>query len=130
MNYEESTTELADKGRVAGSGLYVDVENVEAIAKKLIESLMRNWPDDKAPTPCRLVLYVRADSAELWNAWATHEFTDISVVVRGVQHYVKTGSKNSSDIAIAVDAMGESSQYCELSACFSWWWSGRGRLEH
>ena len=23
--------------------------------------------------------------------------------------------------------MGESSQYCELGVCFSWWWSGRGR---
>ncbi|MCY4575207.1 MAG: NYN domain-containing protein [Chloroflexi bacterium] len=85
----------------------MDVENVEAIAKELIESLMRNWPDEKAPPPCRLVLYVRADSTELWDAWATHEFRGISVVVRGVQHYVKTGSKNSSDIAIAIDAMAD-----------------------
>ena len=93
--------------RVPGTGIYVDVENVEAIAKELIESLMRNWPDDKAPPPCRLALYVRADSAELWNAWASHEFPGVSVVVRGVQHYVKTGSKNSCDIAIAVDAMAD-----------------------
>ena len=106
MDKETLPTESDGPGKLAGTGLYVDVENVESIGRELISSLMREWPD-KAPAPRRLALYVRADSADLWDAWATHAFPDVSVTVRGVQHYVKTGSKNSCDIAIAVDAMAD-----------------------
>lgn len=73
MNQVPSSPEIRGN-RVPGTGIYVDVENVEAIAKELIASIMRNWPNDNAPAPTRLALYVRADSAELWNAWASHEF--------------------------------------------------------
>lgn len=87
-----------------GTGLYVDVENVEAYGRELISSPMGNWPD-KSPQPCQLALYVRANSTELWDASATHSFPDISVTVRGVQHYTKAASKNACDTAIAADAM-------------------------
>ena len=106
MNKETLHAETHGPDKLACTGLYIDVENVESIGRELISSLMQEWPD-KAPEPRRLALYVRADSVDLWDAWATHAFPDVLVTVRGVQHYAKTGSKNSCDIAIAVEAMAD-----------------------
>ena len=106
MNKETLPAEAHGPGGLLGTGLYIDIENVESIGRELISSLMQEWPD-KAQSPRRLALYVRADSADLWDAWATHAFPNVLVTVRGVQHYAKTGSKNSCDIAIAVEAIAD-----------------------
>lgn len=67
---------------------------------------MEHWPSD-FPKPRLLKLYVRADQAELWNIWANHHIPYVQVVVIGVQHYTVTGSKNSADINLALDALAD-----------------------
>lgn len=37
--------------------------------------------------------------------WSDSQFTDVSVSVKGVQHFSKNASKNSADIALALDAV-------------------------
>ena len=88
------------------AGLYVDVENLQADGQAMVQSLIENWPA-KAPTPSRLTLYVRADQVELWRLWATGQFTDLEVVIKGTQHFSMSSSKNSADIAIATNAMAD-----------------------
>ena len=87
-----------------GSGLYVDVENLQSDGQAMIEGLMEDWPA-AAPAPSRLCLYVRADLVELWRGWATNRFRDLVVVVSGTQHFSLSSSKNSADIAIATNAI-------------------------
>ena len=89
-----------------GSGLYVDVENLQADSQQLIQSLIDNWPEI-APYPSRLVVYVRADLVDLWQLWARSQFGIVEVVVKGVQHFSASLSKNSADIAIATTAMAD-----------------------
>ncbi len=89
------------------SGLYVDVENLQSDARNLIDSLMRNWPLE-VPQPTHMFLYVRADMVELWKTWALSRFDVQYVEVKGIQHFASMKqSKNSGDIAIAVDAMSD-----------------------
>ena len=89
------------------SGLYVDVENLQSDARNLIDSLMRNWPLE-VPPPTHMFLYVRADMVELWKTWALSRFDVQYVEVKGIQHFASMKqSKNSGDIAIAVDAMSD-----------------------
>jgi hypothetical protein len=89
------------------SGLYIDVENLQSDARNLIDSLMRNWPPE-VPSPTHMVLYVRADMVELWKTWALSRFDVQNVDVKGIQHFASMKqSKNSGDIAIAVDAMSD-----------------------
>ena len=89
-----------------GSGLYVDVENLQSHGQAVIQSLVEHWPD-KAPAPSRLTLYVRANQVELWRLWAASRFSDLEVVVKGTQHFSMTSTKNSADIAIATNAMAD-----------------------
>jgi len=87
-------------------GLYIDVENLQDIAKRAILSTTENWPDE-FPPPTMLRLYVRADQTELWQIWATDKYPSIDVQVKGVQHYVLRGSKNSADLSLALDALSD-----------------------
>ena len=89
-----------------GSGVYIDVENLQEEAQALISSLMLNWPD-AAPTPSRMTLYVRADQAELWRLWTVDQFGSVDVLVKGIQHFSRDSSKNSADIAIATNAIAD-----------------------
>ena len=89
-----------------GSGVYIDVENLQEDAQTLISSLMHNWPE-AAPTPSRMTLYVRADQAELWRLWTVDQFGGVQVIVKGIQHFSRDSSKNSADIAIATNAIAD-----------------------
>ena len=37
--------------------------------------------------------------------WMESQFADVGVSVRGIQHFSKNASKNSADIALALDAV-------------------------
>lgn len=94
-----------------GSGVYVDVENLEGSqqqtkeTQEFIKSLLADWPET-TPKPARLTLYVKADQSNLWNIWAGSRFPEIAnVSAAGVQHFSKNQSKNSADIAMAIDAI-------------------------
>lgn len=89
-----------------GTGLYVDVENLNSDGQTLIKSLVHNWPVN-VPHLTRLNLYVRASQVELWRLWAVSQFGDIEVVVRGTQHFSMSSTKNSADIAIATNAIAD-----------------------
>ena len=90
----------------AGSGLYVDMENIQSSPQELIEAAIDTWPG-WFPEPILLSLYVRADQAELWRLWATDRFDTLDVMVRGTQRFSASTSKNSADIAIATNAMAD-----------------------
>ena len=89
-----------------GSGLYVDVENLQTHGRQLIESLISDWPETASP-PSRLTLYVQADQVDLWRLWAESRFEDLDIAVQGIQHFSGNASKNSADIAIATSAMAD-----------------------
>lgn len=89
-----------------GSGVYVDVENLQTAAQEVVRALMESWPDS-FPTPSLLSLYVRADQSDLWRMWAESHFPGIPVKAKGIQHFSNTPAKNSADIAIAIDAMAD-----------------------
>ena len=86
------------------SGLYIDVDNLQNDAQELIASLVEDWPHG-VPQLSKIVLYVRADLAALWEMWSLTLAPNMEVEVKGVQHFSMQGSKNSADIAIAVDAV-------------------------
>ncbi len=86
------------------SGLYIDVDNLQSDAQELIASLVEDWPHE-VPQLSKIVLYVRADLAALWEMWSLTLAPNMEVEVKGVQHFSMQGSKNSADIAIAVDAV-------------------------
>lgn len=88
------------------TGIYADIQNLQDISREVLVVLIRRWPDN-VPPPGKLNLYVRADHADLWRVWASHEFSDIEVVVKGVQHYTLSATKNAADMAIAVDAISD-----------------------
>ena len=88
------------------TGIYADIQNLQDISREILVVLIRRWPED-VPPPGKLNLYVRADHADLWRVWANHEFSDMEVVVKGVQHYTLSATKNAADMAIAVDAISD-----------------------
>ena len=88
------------------TGIYADIQNLQDIARDVLEALIRRWPDSMPP-PGRLYLYVRADHVHLWRVWATHAFPGVEVTVKGVQHYTLAATKNAADMAIAVDAISD-----------------------
>lgn len=90
----------------AASGLYVDVENLQSHALRVVRALAEDWPS-AAPPLRALSLHVRADTTELWRAWATSAFPNLNVAVRGVQHFSQSASKNSADMAIVANAMAD-----------------------
>lgn len=85
-------------------GLYVDVENLTDVAKEAITYVFDNWPEG-VPHPHMLRLYVRADQVDLWKVWANDKYPSLDIQVAGVQHYALQGSKNSADIALALDSI-------------------------
>src|SRR5271157_4660896 len=85
---------------------YIDIENLQDIAKEAITAALDHWPEE-FPRPAILKLYVKADQTELWKIWASHNISSIEVAIKGVQHYTFTGSKNSADIALALDAFAD-----------------------
>ena len=89
-----------------GSGIYVDLENLQADGQTMLQSLFANWPE-QVPLPSRLRLYTRADQVELWWLWASHRFSDLEVTVHGTQHFSGSASKNSADMAIVANAMAD-----------------------
>ena len=92
--------------RPAVSGLYVDMENLQGqdFAQRFLANLVQNWPSDVPPLGV-VRLYVRADTQVLWEMWMESQFADVGVAVRGIQHFSKNASKNSADIALALDAV-------------------------
>ncbi len=89
-----------------GTGLYVDVENLNSDGQTLIQSLVHTWPAN-VPKLSRLTFYVKAAQVELWRLWATSRFDDIEVIVKGIQHFSMSSTKNSADIAIATNAIAD-----------------------
>ena len=94
------------RGTCQGSGLYVDVENLQSGGQVMVEKLVEDWPPG-FPAVSRLTLHVRADQEELWKLWAADRFRDLVVSVKGTQHFSKSSTKNSADIAIATNAMAD-----------------------
>ena len=92
--------------RPAGTALYVDTENLQSSAQALVETIIGQWPEGTPPLS-HLNLYVRADRVSLWDAWASSRFPRLTVTVTGIQHFTSAHSKNSADIAIAIDAVAD-----------------------
>ena len=103
---EDEVSDEDNNERIEHSGIYIDVENLRSDGHAMVENLIENWPD-KAPSPSRLILYVPADQVELWKLWATSRFNRLEVSVHGTQHFSLSPTKNSADIAIAVNAMAD-----------------------
>lgn len=95
-----------DNAKGPGTALYVDTENLQGSGQSLIENIIEDWPAG-TPPPRRLNLYVQADRVTLWDIWATGRFPQLIVTVRGIQHFSNRQSKNSADIAIAIDAIAD-----------------------
>ena len=95
-----------DNTKGPGTALYVDTENLQGSAQTLIENIIEDWPEG-TPSPTRLNLYVQADRVTLWDIWATGRFPQLAVMARGIQHFSNRQSKNSADIAIAIDAIAD-----------------------
>ena len=95
-----------DNTKGPGTALYVDTENLQGSAQTLIENIIEDWPTG-TPPPTRLNLYVQADRVTLWDIWATGRFPQLAVMARGIQHFSNRQSKNSADIAIAIDAIAD-----------------------
>ena len=89
-----------------GTALYVDTENLQNSAKGLVETIIGNWPEG-IPHLSRLNLYVQADRVSLWDLWASSQFPQLTITVQGIQHFTSPHSKNSADIAIAIDAVAD-----------------------
>ena len=94
------------ESRTAGATLYVDTENLQDSSQALIERAIESWPE-RAPPIARLNLYVRADRVQLWDLWAGSRFPHLTVMVHGVQHFSGQPTKNSADIALAIDALAD-----------------------
>ena len=86
--------------------LYVDTENLQNSAQVLIERAIESWPE-QAPPLAQLNLYVQADRVQLWELWAESQFPHLTVAVRGIQRLSGQPTKNSADIALAIDALAD-----------------------
>lgn len=105
MESEHASAET-EVARPAVSGLYVDIENLQGpdFAQRFLTGLAQNWPSDIPPLGI-VRLYAMADRQVLWEMWSDSQFADVGVAVKGVQHFSKNASKNSADIALALDAV-------------------------
>ncbi len=101
-----STPEVIEEPQGSGTALYVDTENLQGSAQVLIKATIDEWPE-VVPPVLRLNLYVAADRVALWDMWASSQFPQVSVTVKGIQHFSNQRSKNSADIAIAIDAVAD-----------------------
>ena len=92
--------------KAAKAALYVDTENLLAAAQGTVKAIVEKWPEG-APPLSSLHLYVRADRVALWEMWATSRYPNLTVTVKGIQHFSHNHSKNSADMAIAMDAVAD-----------------------
>ena len=106
MNSENGLLAIDETSLPLCSGLYIDVENLHPDGQAVIDALVDGWPPNW-PTPSRLNLYTRADQAELWRVWAEHRFGNLQVAAHGTQHFSWSATKNSADIAIAINAISD-----------------------
>ncbi len=104
MQDEHVSDDPIGERKVAGSGLFVDVENLLDDAQHLIVNLVENWPQH-VPALTTMKLYVKADQVELWRLWARDTFGSVDIVVNGTQHFSMSSTKNSADIAMATNAI-------------------------
>ena len=95
-----------DNSKGPGTALYVDTENLQGSAQTLIENIIEDWPEGTPPLT-RLNLYVQADRVSLWDIWANGRFPQLTTTAKGIQHFSNRQSKNSADIAIAIDAIAD-----------------------
>ena len=102
---DDSVANARKDHSVPQATLYVDTENVPGQSQSLIETIVGSWPDH-VPPATRLNLYVEADRVQLWELWAMSRFPDMTVMVHGIQHFTDR-SKNSADIALAIDAVAD-----------------------
>ena len=105
LSSEHSEGKPANSPIVAAT-LYVDTENFRDSAQVLIERAIESWPE-QAPPVARLNLYVQADRVQLWDLWAGSRYPDVTVLVHGIQHFSGQPTKNSADIALAIDAVAD-----------------------
>ena len=101
-----STTEIIKGSQPSGAALYVDTENLQGSAQALLKTIVEEWPEGVPPV-LWLNLYVAADRVALWDMWANSQFPQVSVTIKGIQHFSHQRSKNSADIAIAIDAVAD-----------------------
>jgi hypothetical protein len=106
MTSENGVWAADEAASSVGSGVYIDVENLHPDGQTVIDALLDGWPDDW-PEPSQLSLYTRADQAELWRVWAEHRFGHLRVAAHGTQHFSWSSTKNSADIAIAINAISD-----------------------
>ena len=90
-----------------GAAIYVDTENLRDSdhAQDVIAQTVADWPGP--PLLGSLSLYVRADKVAVWEMWAEESYPGLRVRVRGVQHFSNNRAKNSADLAITADAVGD-----------------------
>lgn len=105
-NSAESRPKTRALRKARRAALYVDTENLLAAAQSTVKAIIEKWPEG-APPLGSLHLYVRADRVALWEMWATGNYPDLHVTAKGVQHFSHHHSKNSADMAIAMDAIAD-----------------------
>ena len=101
-----TTKEEHQDQHLAGTGLYVDMENLHTEGQALIQGLIDDWPGN-TPPPSHLNLYVHADQTELWRLWASSQFKNMEIRAHGTQHFSSSSSKNSADMAIVAHAVAD-----------------------
>ena len=103
-----TTESNGNRAPSTGTGIYVDTENLREpdLAQDVIEQTIANWPVEY-PAISSVSLYVRADKVALWRMWVEATYPDLKVRVRGVQHFSREMAKNSADLAITADAIGD-----------------------
>ena len=99
------STEEAGEAGSPEAALYVDTENLDDTSQIFVETVIGSWPD-QVPPPTRLNIYVQADRVQLWEMWAASRFPQFAVRVHGIQHFTER-SKNTADIALAIDAVAD-----------------------
>ena len=106
MRSADSKSKTRNLRKAGKAALYVDTENLLAAAQMTVKAVLEKWPE-RAPPLSSLNLYVRADRVALWEMWATSRFPSLTVMVKGIQHFSHNHSKNSADMAIAMDAVAD-----------------------
>ena len=93
---------------IPGAAIYVDTENLREpdLAQDVIAQTVADWPAEYPPVGS-LSLYVRADKVALWRMWLESTYPELARRVRGVQHFSREMAKNSADLAITADAIGD-----------------------
>ena len=100
----DSDSESAESHGEPRSGIHVDVENLYLNAQFVIHDLISKWPQEKAPPPSHLNLYVTADQSELWRTWAESRFPTLRINILGTQRFSIAPTKNSADITLVLNA--------------------------